>query len=68
MCRTKEYKYVKRLYEGDELYDLVKDPQELNNLINDRAHAEIVSDLKERLLTWYQETCDVVPFSSDSRF
>ena len=29
MCRTKDYKYVRRLYETDELYDLKKDPGEL---------------------------------------
>ncbi len=26
MCRTAEHKYVRRLYESDELYDLRKDP------------------------------------------
>jgi len=68
MCRTRNYKYVKRLYEQDELYDLVKDPQELNNLIDDPACSEVLFELKERLLTWYQKTCDVVPYNSDRRF
>ena len=27
MCRTKDYKYVRRLYESDELYDLRADPR-----------------------------------------
>ena len=28
MCRTKTHKFIQRLYEQDELYDLVKDPLE----------------------------------------
>ena len=35
MCRTRDYKYVKRLYESDELYDLNADPGETNNRIDD---------------------------------
>lgn len=68
MCRSKDYKYVRRLYEQDELYDLKNDPKELNNLINDPSYKDIVTDLKEKTLTWYQETCDVVPFEEDDRF
>ena len=67
MCRTKTHKYVKRLYEQDELYDLVNDPAEQYNLINDPAYASILIDLKERMLTWYMETCDVVPRETDQR-
>ncbi len=68
MCRTQDFKYVRRLYEQDELYDLNKDPEELNNIIDDPAYSEILSSLKEKLLTWYVETCDVVPFETDMRF
>ncbi|MFX1339128.1 MAG: sulfatase-like hydrolase/transferase [Promethearchaeota archaeon] len=68
MCRTQNFKYVRRLYEQDELYDLNKDPEERNNIIGDPAYTEILSNLKEKLLTWYIETCDVVPFKIDSRF
>ncbi len=67
MCRTKDYKYVKRLYESDELYDLKKDPGECLNVINDPAYAEIKVQMIERLLRWYQETCDVVPQNTDPR-
>lgn len=67
MCRTKEYKYVRRFYESDELYDLRSDPGETKNRINDPALAEIVSGLKDRLLTFYQETCDVVPHETHQR-
>jgi len=68
MCRTKDFKYVRRLYEKDELYDLNKDPGELNNIIDDPTYNEILSSLKEKMLTFYVETCDVVPFQTDTRF
>lgn len=67
MCRTRDYKYVRRLYEEDELYDLRKDPGELNNRIRDPELSEVLVTLKERLLTHYQETCDVVPHETDER-
>jgi arylsulfatase A-like enzyme len=67
MCRTENYKYIRRLYEQDELYDLKKDPQETRNLIDDPAYREILAELKERMLTWYMATVDVVPFETDRR-
>ena len=67
MCRTRDYKYIRRLYERDELYDLRVDPQETRNLIDDPAYAEVAQRLKERMLTWYMATCDVVPFDIDQR-
>lgn len=67
MCRTKKYKYVRRLYEEDELYDLQKDPSEQRNEINNPEYKEIILDMKERLLTHYQDTCDVVPMEKDQR-
>ncbi|WP_129724960.1 sulfatase-like hydrolase/transferase [Xylanivirga thermophila] len=67
MCRTKDYKYVKRFYEKDELYDLKNDPQELHNIIYDPRMKEILFSLKERLLDFYMSTCDVVPHKTDRR-
>lgn len=67
MCRTRDVKYVRRLYERDELYDLRDDPQETVNRIDDPAMAEPRARLSERLLTWYQETCDAVPPDPDRR-
>ena len=67
MCRTRDYKYVRRLYESDELYDLRRDPGELENRIDDPAYAAILAELRERMLTWYQTTCDVVPYKTDVR-
>jgi len=67
MCRTSGYKYVRRLYERDELYDLRCDPAERVNLIDDASLADVLTNLKERLLTFYLETSDVVPFDIDRR-
>lgn len=67
MCRTKDYKYVRRLYEMDELYDLNQDPHELVNRIDDPTLAEVLLTLKDRLLTFYQETGDVVPHKAHKR-
>ncbi|MEK3724648.1 sulfatase-like hydrolase/transferase [Paenibacillus sp. FSL H8-0034] len=67
MCRTKEYKYVRRFYELDELYDLINDPGETVNRIDDPGMAGVLAELKERLLTFYQETCDAVPHVTNKR-
>ena len=61
MVRTDRFKYVRRLYERDELYDLAEDPGELVNRIEDPALAEALAGLKERMLTFLQETADIVP-------
>ena len=67
MCRTPDFKYVKRLYEKDELYDLRADPAELHNCINDPAMAVVLAQMKERLLQHLLETADVVPWKADER-
>lgn len=67
MCRTQNYKYVMRLYEQDELYDLQADPAELNNRIDDETLSEVKLELKDRLLRFYIETADVVPHDTDKR-
>jgi N-sulfoglucosamine sulfohydrolase len=41
-----------------ELYDLSKDPDELRNVADDAAYAEVLADLRRRLQTWRQETND----------
>lgn len=68
MCRTKRYKYVRRLYERDEFYDLLKDPLERHNLIDDPALQPEIARHREAMLNWYQETCDAVPKKLDQRF
>lgn len=67
MCRTQDWKYVRRLGEEDELYDLNTDPGEQNNLIQQAQYAPVLAALKERLLTWLLETADVVPYTANRR-
>jgi arylsulfatase A-like enzyme len=67
MCRTQDYKYVHRLYESDELYDLRADPQETDNRIDDPALGDALAGLRARLMQFYLETSDVVPFAPDHR-
>lgn len=67
MCRTHDFKYVQRLYESDELYDLRSDPGERHNRIDDPALADARTRLRDRLLRFYLETTDVVPHDPDRR-
>jgi arylsulfatase A-like enzyme len=67
MCRTRTLKYVRRLYEQDELYDLARDPLEERNVAGDPAYGDALLGMKDRLLRWYVETCDVVPHRTDKR-
>lgn len=67
MIRMGNLKYIKRLYEQDELYDLTKDPLELHNIIDDENYALEVLKMKDRMLTFYQETGDIVPNRRDKR-
>jgi hypothetical protein len=49
--RTSRYKYIRydELRGMDEVYDLVKDPHELDNLYPDRVPAGVMADLTARL-------------------
>ena len=67
MCRTASYKYVKRLYEDDQLFDLTNDPGETKNLIHDEDYRLEIAEHKALLSDWYMATCDVVPHQGDSR-
>lgn len=67
MIRMGNLKYVKRLYEKDELYDLDKDPLEYNNIIDDPSYEKDVVRLQQRMLTYFMETGDWVPNRKDLR-
>ena len=67
MVRTNEYKYIYRVGEMDELYDLKNDKNEYNNLINDKKFSGKLLELKEHMLTFFIETGDVVPFEGNRR-
>ena len=68
MIRTDRYKYIHRSGARDEFYDLVSDPGERRNLIDDEEYKDVILSLKLKLLDWYQDTADVVPYKIDSRF
>ncbi len=52
------YKLVVNLMVTDELYDLEKDPGEMNNLIDSEEHAGIRDRLHDRVLEWMNGTRD----------
>jgi arylsulfatase A-like enzyme len=47
------------------LYDLKKDPLEMNNVIDDPDYAEVAEKMEKRLLKWIKETND--PFDTGKR-
>ena len=67
MIRMGSLKYILRLYEDDQLYDLEKDSMELENRIGDPAYADALRAMKERMLRFYMETGDFVPTRMDKR-
>lgn len=66
MIRSKDYKYIMRLYETDEFYDLSKGEE--RNEIDNPEYAEIINEMRSELLRWFLETCDSVPKDKDARF
>lgn len=67
MCRMGKYKYIMRLYETDELYDLEKDPMEIDNLAVKDEFQNIIQQMKNRITRFYMETTDFVPNRRDKR-
>ncbi|MCY3694382.1 MAG: sulfatase-like hydrolase/transferase [Chloroflexi bacterium] len=65
--RTTTHKYVRRLRDRDELYDLVADPGEQVNLIDSPDHQSVRLELAGRLTDWFLATGDVVPRDKDPR-
>ncbi len=59
MIRTKEFKYIHRYpYGPHELYDLINDPDERVNLVNDAGKKEILISLKAMLENWFIQYVD----------
>ncbi len=54
--RAGNLKYGWNCSNRDELYDLDKDPFEMNNLIDDPAYADDVEKLRKDIHVWMQET------------
>lgn len=53
-----EHGWRERATAKEQLYDLVFDPNEANNLANDEAHAAVLEEMRERLERWMRETDD----------
>lgn len=68
MIRTADWKYVKRMAEPDELYNLKEDPDEIRNLAEDPSCQNIKLKLQNRMLQWFLETGDIAPFELNKRF
>ncbi len=59
MVRTAEWKYIHRYPGGPhELYNLVKDPDERNNRIDDPNQAARIADMKQTLEGWFARHAD----------
>jgi len=59
MIRTRECKYVHRYpYGPHELYDLVNDPEERQNLVDDPGYQHLTRDLKAGLEEWFVRYVD----------
>ena len=56
--RSGQYKFIRSqgVCDIDELYDIVKDPMEVNNLIRSPQHQEIAKQLNSELWTWLEKT------------
>jgi uncharacterized sulfatase len=53
------------LYADDFLYDLKKDPYELNNLVQDPAYTQIKLEMREKLLAWIKKAENAEPVITD---
>lgn len=67
MVRNRDFKYVKRLYEMDEFYDLKQDPWEKDNRIDDPNYQKEIQKMQEVLLEFMIRTADTVPLKRDRR-
>lgn len=56
--RTDRYKYIYNwgVWDINELYDLQKDPYEMNNLIRDPEYQDVAKQLKKQMWDWLEET------------
>ena len=53
------------VYADDFLYDMEKDPHQLNNVVADPAYAQVKEEMRERLLDWIQRAEGTRPLITD---
>lgn len=59
MIRTPTWKYIHRYpYGPHELYDLIRDPGERINRLDDPGCTEVLRELRQRLARWFQRFVD----------
>ncbi len=59
MIRNRRWKYIHRYpYGPNELYDLEKDPQEKQNLVDAPEYAAVKAELLDTLQKWYHQYAD----------
>ena len=59
VIQTRQWKYTKRFMASpNELYDMTNDPGETNNLIDDSAYADVITELDARLVAFFSEYAD----------
>ncbi|CAH0121286.1 Ulvan-active sulfatase [Paenibacillus sp. CECT 9249] len=59
MVRTKTWKYIHRYpYGPHELYDLVSDPGERDNLIDDQSKEDVLRSMRAMLDDWFHQYVD----------
>lgn len=65
MVRTERWKLVVRLTEGHELYNLSRDPWELNNVFDDPGNCGVILELQQKMLEWCLRTDTDRPYQKD---
>ncbi|MEN0052409.1 MAG: sulfatase [Mucilaginibacter sp.] len=56
--RTDQYKFIRNwgIWDIDQLYDIQKDPYEVNNLIRDKKFQGVAKQLNDKLFDWLGQT------------
>ena len=52
-------------YSDDFLYDMEKDPHQLNNVVADPAYLQVKAELRSRLLDWIERAEGTRPVIAD---
>lgn len=58
LLSTEDWAYVYHTNDIDELYDRQNDPWQMNNLVSDPAHADVLDTLKRQMVAWMSATND----------